>query len=78
MTSGEIVNTGPNYGRDRNNELDFGVGIRENLMLGSCFQTIDKNYICDALRGQCPCQEIKLQGLNLTDIVLLPTSVRVT
>ncbi|KAK0049856.1 hypothetical protein Bpfe_020748 [Biomphalaria pfeifferi] len=33
----------PNNGRDRNNELDFGIGIRENLMLGNCFQTIDKN-----------------------------------
>ncbi|KAK0059229.1 hypothetical protein Bpfe_011305 [Biomphalaria pfeifferi] len=58
MTSSEIVNTGPNNGRDRNNELDFGVGIRENLMLGNCFQTIDKNCIC----------ETQLQGLNLTNI----------
>ncbi|KAK0059470.1 hypothetical protein Bpfe_011239, partial [Biomphalaria pfeifferi] len=47
MTSGEIVNTGPNNGRDKNNKLDFGVGIRENLMLGYCFQTIDKKCICD-------------------------------
>ncbi|KAI8781719.1 hypothetical protein BgiBS90_017115 [Biomphalaria glabrata] len=68
MTSGEIVNMGPNNGRDRNNEFDFGSGIRENSMLGNCIQTIDMNCICGAMRGQCPCQENQLQDLNLTEM----------
>ncbi|KAI8773034.1 hypothetical protein BgiBS90_026513 [Biomphalaria glabrata] len=68
MTSGEIVNTGPNNGRDRNNEFDFGSGIRKNSMLGNCIQTIDMNCICGAMRGQCPCQKTQLQDLNLTEM----------
>ncbi|KAK0060542.1 hypothetical protein Bpfe_010055 [Biomphalaria pfeifferi] len=58
----------PNNGRDRNNKFDFACGIRENSMLDNCIQAIDKNFKCGTQRGHCPCQEIKQQGLNLTDI----------
>ncbi|KAK0053362.1 hypothetical protein Bpfe_017293 [Biomphalaria pfeifferi] len=61
MSSSEIANTGPNNGRDRNNEFDFASGIRENSMLGNCIQAIDLNCIC-------PCQETQLQDLNLTEM----------
>ncbi|KAI8789614.1 hypothetical protein BgiBS90_009872 [Biomphalaria glabrata] len=52
MSTGEIANTGPNNGRGRNNEFDFGSGIRENSILGNCIQAIDMNCICGVLRGQ--------------------------
>ncbi|KAI8761398.1 alpha-actinin A [Biomphalaria glabrata] len=68
MSSSEIANKGPNNGRDRNNEFDFGSGIRENSMLGNCIQAIDMDCICGVLRGQCPCQENQLQDLNLTEM----------
>ncbi|KAI8778140.1 hypothetical protein BgiBS90_020790 [Biomphalaria glabrata] len=61
MSSREIANTGPNNGRDRNNEFDFGSGIRENSMLGNCIQAIDMNCVC-------PCQETQLLDLNLTEM----------
>ncbi|KAI8793837.1 hypothetical protein BgiBS90_004213, partial [Biomphalaria glabrata] len=68
MSSSEIANTGPNHGRDRNNEFDFGSGIRENSILGNCIQAIDMNCICGVLRGKCPCQDTQLQDLNLTEM----------
>ncbi|KAI8775685.1 alpha-actinin A [Biomphalaria glabrata] len=68
MSSGEIVNTGPNNGQDRNNKFDFACGIRKSSKLGNCIQAIDKNCICVALRGQYPCQKTQQHGLKLTDI----------
>ncbi|KAK0056261.1 fibrinolytic enzyme isozyme C, partial [Biomphalaria pfeifferi] len=68
MSSSEIANTGPNHGRDRNIEFDFGSGIRENSMLGNCIQAIDMNCMCGTLRRQCPCQKTQRQDLNLTEI----------
>ncbi|KAK0040640.1 hypothetical protein Bpfe_029954 [Biomphalaria pfeifferi] len=68
MSSGEIANTGPKNGRGRNNEFDFGSGIRENSILGKCMQAIDMNCICGVLRGQCSCQATQLHDLNLTEM----------
>ncbi|KAI8772037.1 hypothetical protein BgiBS90_027572 [Biomphalaria glabrata] len=38
----------PNNGRDRNNEFDFGSGIRENSIIDNGIQAIDMNCICYA------------------------------
>ncbi|KAK0049617.1 alpha-actinin A [Biomphalaria pfeifferi] len=68
MSSSKIADTGPNNGRGRNNEFDFGSGIRENSILRNCIQAIDMNCICGVLRGKCPCQDTQLQDLNLTEM----------
>ncbi|KAI8779579.1 hypothetical protein BgiBS90_018773, partial [Biomphalaria glabrata] len=68
MSSREITNTCPNNGRGRNNEFDFGSGIRENSIPGNCIQAIDLNCICNVLREQCPCHETQLQDLTLTEM----------